>query len=426
MTTKAGFSSLNRTITGGVSKGDSNPLLLSLKDKFISARVKNIILDENSENFEDLEKWASIGSIQYEIVDYQTPEGELSGIAYPLFPNIKHYPLLEEIVLLIKLPGKYIGEFSDDDRYYYLPPVSIWNHPHHNANPNQVKSSGAPESQTKSTQQISAGSSNKTANSEESLDFNGNSGGTFVEKTNIHPLLPFAGDVILEGRFGNSIRLGNTSKTDSTYANIWSTTGNNGDPITILRNGQSPESSEEGWLPVTENINTDVSSITLTSTQKIPINLSNEDYSAFNEPPTTAQEYTDNQVILNSGRLLFNSRQDDIIISSGNKVAIQGIKTVGISSDADITLNSTDVRLGNKTADQQLVLGNDFMVQFEALVQGVSNLCDKLKTSQNWPGGAAVPNVPLIGVAINTKVTAEAILNNIKKGVLLSKASRTI
>jgi hypothetical protein len=71
-------------------------------------------------------------------------------------------------------------------------------------------------------------------------------------------------------------------------------------------------------------------------------------------------------------------------------------------------------------------LGDDFMVQFEALVQGVSNLCDKLKTAQNWPGGAAVPNLPLIAVAINTKVTAESILNNVKAGKLLSKVSKTV
>ena len=426
MTTKAGFSSLNRTITGGVSKGDSNPLLQSLKNKFISARVKNIVLNENSENFEDLGGWSSIGSIQFEIVDYQTPEGELSGIASPLFPNIKHYPLLEEIVFLIKLPGKYIGEFSDDDRYYYMPPLAIWNHPHHNANPNQVKSNGAPESQTKTNQQIEAGATNKSSNSEEDLDFNGESGGTFVEKNNIHPLIPYAGDVLFEGRFGNSIRLGNTSNIDSQYKNEWSEVGNDGDPITIIRNGQPSDVNDEGWLPLTESINLDQSTMYMTSTQKLPLTPSNEDYSAFEEPPTNASEYTQNQIVLNSGRLYFNSRLDDIVLSSAGNVAIQGIKSVGISADETLTLNSSDIRIGNKAADQSLVLGDDFMVQFEALVQGVSNLCDKLKTAQNWPGGAAVPNVPLMGVAINTKVTAEAILNNIKKGVLLSKVSRTI
>ena len=73
-------------------------------------------------------------------------------------------------------------------------------------------------------------------------------------------------------RFGNSIRLGSTIKTKNIlYQNNWSEFGKNGNPITILRNGQSPDSSDEGWLPVIENINKDLSSIYLTSNQKIPL-----------------------------------------------------------------------------------------------------------------------------------------------------------
>ena len=57
--------------------------------------------------------------------------------------------------------------------------------------------------------------------------------GSFVEKTNIHPLLPFAGDNIYEGRWGNSIRFGSTVPLTSTsgssntleYQNNWSFVG---------------------------------------------------------------------------------------------------------------------------------------------------------------------------------------------------------
>jgi len=422
---------MDRGLTGAIksqsprsSDSVSRQEFENFKSNFVKARVLDIIYDENSNGWEELGQWNGLGTIQFEVVDYQTRKEKSRGTARPIYPNMKNGPLKNEIVYLLKLPAEQNSN-TDNTDYYYLPPVPIWNHPHHNAMPNLIDGLDD-ENQKQDYEQIEGGSVRRVTDSSTEIPLNNNGNGTFVEQTNIHPLLPFAGDVILEGRFGNSLRLGNTAKTESEYANIWSSDGNNGDPITIIRNGQSPEASEEGWLPVTEDINTDLSSITLTSTQKIPINLSNEDYSAFDEPPTTAQEYVENQVILNSGRLLFNSRQSDVIISSGNKVAIQGIGTVGVSSDADITLNSADVRLGNKSADQSLVLGDDFMVQFESLVQGVSNLCDKLKTAQNWPGGAAVPNIPLIGVAINTKVTAEAILNNIKKGKLLSKVSKTI
>lgn len=414
----AGVSQKNNYVTAGEFK--------DFTSRFVKARVVDIIYDENSPNFDNQGQWNGIGTIEYQLVNFQGPAKKSRGFARPMYGNLVQFPLKNEIVFLFKLPDQGINTDSGSESFYYINPVSIWNHPHHNAIPNPIQDAPQDPGQESDYQQVEGGSVRRVSDGSTEIDLNGDSGGTFVEKTNIHPLLPFAGDILVEGRFGNSFRLGNTSKTTSEYTNTWSEVGENGDPITIIRNGQSEEASEEGWLPTTEDVNTDLSSITLTSKQKIPINLSNEDYSAFDEPPTNAQEYTNNQVILNSGRLLFNSKSDDIILSSVNKVAIQGIGTVGITSDTDITLNSSDVRIGNKSADQQLVLGNDFMVQFEALVQAVSNLSSKMKTSQNWPGGAAVPNVPLIGVAINTQVTAESILNNIKAGKLLSKVSKTI
>ena len=76
--------------------------------------------------------------------------------------------------------------------------------------------------------------------------------------------------MILEGRFGNSIRFGSTNiSNEISNPNGWSDLGNTGDPITIIRNGQSSKLDDKGWLPTTENINEDASSIYLTSNQRI-------------------------------------------------------------------------------------------------------------------------------------------------------------
>ena len=91
-------------------------------------------------------------------------------------------------------------------------------------------------------------------------------------KINIKPLLPYEGDYILEGRFGNSIRFGATARSEVipiSQSNNWSTgtKGEIGDPITIIRNGQSVTLDNQGWVHTLENINTDPSSIYLTSNQ---------------------------------------------------------------------------------------------------------------------------------------------------------------
>ena len=138
-------------------------------------------------------------------------------------------------------------------------------------------------------------------------------GTTFKERSNIHPLLPFEGDVIQEGRWGNSIRWGSTVKNTP---NNWSVVGNNGDPIIILRNGQSINASTEGWIPITEDINTDLSSIYATSTQQIPLNASSTSYTSYKDnKPVIPNQYSGNQLILSSGRLVFNSTKDHVLLS---------------------------------------------------------------------------------------------------------------
>ena len=74
-------------------------------------------------------------------------------------------------------------------------------------------------------------------------------------------MIPFEGDMILEGRFGNSIRFGSSNPRGK---NEWSENDSEGEPITIISNGQG--STE--YTPL-EDINNDASSIYLTSNHNI-------------------------------------------------------------------------------------------------------------------------------------------------------------
>mgnify|MGYP007047366809 FL=1 len=418
-----GFAALNNNLNqvdvSGLAVKSSN-----LDNTYQTGRVLNVILDENSDNFESYGEWNGIGTIEFEIVNYQSSREGGKTIATPLLSNNKKYPLVNELVLIFRLPDTGLGVRTGSEKFYYLNTLSLWNHPHHNAYPNPLKPQS--DEQTQDYTQTSGGNVRRVKDGSTEIDLNGESGGTFVEETNIHPILPFAGDVIVEGRFSNSIRLGNTAKTDSKYANNWSENGDDGSPITIIRNGQPEDSSELGWLPVTENINKDLSSIYLTKDQKIPLELDNELYEAFNEAPITAPEYLENQIVLNSGRLVLNAKTDSVLISANKQIAITSIGTVGIASDSDINLAAPKVNLGSKDAAQALILGDDFMQQFEALLKGVKNVCGALEKSQNWPGGAPVPNVPVNAAASNTKAVSQSILNLVKNDKLISKVSRTV
>ena len=224
-----------------------------------SVRVIDIILDPVHPKYHTSE---DIGTIFYAKID--TRKGatipEVLPIAKPLFSFQKYYPLKNEIVLI--LDGDIIETDNARRRVkYYLPSINIENNPHHNATPWVGHNVEKSKAGTQNYQNASDGNVKNSQNTPLEIDF----GNYFLEKDYIRSLRPFEGDNILEGRFGNSIRLGSTTKKQ----NAWSQNGENSDPIIIIRNGQYDNPTDTTFGPNTENINFDDSSIYLTSNQNI-------------------------------------------------------------------------------------------------------------------------------------------------------------
>jgi hypothetical protein len=418
---KFGFAGQNQSYSPDSSLASINRRIENLANKLIPARVIDVILDESHPDFISLGEWNGIGIIKYELINF--PEGEqiANKIAKPLLANIKTFPLKNEIVFLIRLPDTdSLNNLTDNETYYYLTLISMWNHPHHNAFPNPLNNSTIPESQKKDYKSIEEGNIRRVTDNSTEINLNStnNSGGKFVERINIHPILPFTGDNIFEGRFGNSIRLGSTIKSNSQYKNNWSTSGNEGDPIIVIRNGQPTNSSDEGWLPVVENINNDLSSIYFTSTQKLPINVSSTNYTGIRNEyiPVFPQSYNLPQVILNSGRLLLNSTTDSILLSSKKVISLSAIEDIGLSSRGNISLSSKGIRLGGSEANESLIMGDSFIFQFNKLLDSLSLLCEALTTEP------ALKSTPLIATGLSNTIKAVKDVSN----SFTSKISKTL
>jgi len=219
------------------------------------ARVKDILLNNEQSLFKKLKGWADIGTIQFKPLYSSVDIDTISySFAKPLFTNIKQYPLKEEIILILSAPSNELNNNPNSNEFYYFPyPVGIWNSNHINPLPD-----------------IS------------NYDFNPkdlNLGETFKEKEGIKNLLPEEGDIIIEGRFGSSIRFSSTSKKTK---NPWSSVGEDGDSIIIIRNGQILQSDSSPWTPIYEDINSDGSSIYMTTGQEIPLELACKNLQSFN------------------------------------------------------------------------------------------------------------------------------------------------
>jgi len=407
--------------SGGVEQ--LSQIMAKVKGGIQVGRVTDIILNGAYPNIEDYGGLNGIGTIFWELTKETNPA---IGIAKPFYPQTSAYPLVNEIVLLFKLPNNKIGKNLSEGSYYYINMVSLWNHPHHNAYPNPKTTTTLPDSQQKDYQQTNAGAVRRVGDKDSDdqsteIDLNSPinpSQATFKERTNIHPLLPFAGDIMYQGRWGNSIRFGSTAKPldmPNIFSplgpslklgsyNDWSEVGENGDPITIIRNGQPSESSDEGWVPITEDVNDDLSSIYCTSTQKIPIETINNEFTSYSTPPKSPNLFTSPQVIINSDRLVFNAKKDHVLISGEKSVFLGANSSLNFNAGNNMVLECKDIKLGNNSATEPLILGDTFLDNLDVVFTKLDQLCTQLSLSTIWPAGAPVANGGVITVASSLKV----------------------
>lgn len=411
---KTGNNALTRSTTYSPASpsisSDLKSEIQNLKSKIIAARVTDIVLDNNHSKYLNVGGWAGIGAIYFEHVN-SSGNSTNTNYALPYDAQLKTFPLVNEIVLLLSLPNKNHGKNTSSETFYYLKPLGIWNHPHHNAYPSIYNN-------IRLNIQNNTNNPSPTYNNIDDTDIlnspNNSSQNTFIEKGNIYPLIPFMGDSILEGRYGQSIRFGSTSKSKGSIKNNWSDSGKNGDPIIILRNGQSPLIEEPGWVPTSENIRNDLSSIYLTSTQKLKDFKveGNENYSAFpsNFQPQPPSQFTSPQIAINSNRVVINAKEDSILLSAKKVISLSVGNSVGITTPS-FYVGSNTIRLGGNDAKEPILKGNTTVSLLKSLVESVEKLAQILEVEKNWPKGALVTSNNT--VATNARSTLQDLLKQL-------------
>tara|TARA_B100000963_G_scaffold208672_1_gene181763 strand:- start:5135 stop:6391 length:1257 start_codon:yes stop_codon:yes gene_type:complete len=382
------------------------------------ARVLDIIINEtdNPELFKEKGEWNAIGGVFFTQIGTAVPNSiENASFALPINPYFKSFPLKNEIIYVYSLPNSSIETDTQGTIFYYFPPLNVWNSNHHNGVPSPYNGDDIPEYQKRDYQLSEGGVVRRIKDGGTEI----NLGKTFIERSNIKPLQSFEGDIIHEGRWGQSLRFGSTVNNSSIF-NPWSSTGTNGDPITILRNNQYDD-GRDPWIPQVENINEEQSSIYLTSTQKIPINVASKNYNSFIEglEPILPEEYSGEQIILNSGRILFNAKSDDILLTSADSINLNAVETVNIDAQEGVAVvvgAESDILLGSIDLDvvEPLVLGDTFLEDLQNLANSLIALGSAIEIT---PIGSGVPfavNAGLPPLGAQVKSSAQKIINNIE------------
>ena len=211
-----------------------------MRVNFLLAEVlENTITDTYKYNEEDAN--SNISTVLVRTYDEDKVQ-EL--ICKPANARNNEIPLVGEHVLIFQGTN----DFSTADRFrrqwYYFPAYNIQSNINHNALP------GIAEIQTSNVN--ATGTQNEL-------------GKSFKEKS-ISKLQYFEGDSILEGRFGNSIRLGSTVNNGNyTLKPTWSSTID-GDPIIIISNKHLDKDTNEFTI---ESFKNDSSAFYLTSMQQL-------------------------------------------------------------------------------------------------------------------------------------------------------------
>lgn len=313
--------------------------------------------------------------------------------AIPIDYNIKKIPIVGECVILVVAASQTSRSTNIGRRYYYTHTIPFHGSYNHN---------GLPTVSSKNSEYYNQQDSQAGLFSTNRINIK-NSGNpeidtTFSEPSTLTPLQLFSGDVLVEGRFGNSIRFGSTVKPTQPFAAApsWGQgTTTPGDPIIIISNGRK-KSNENNRLSV-ESLNEDASSIWLTSGQQIffsPATLTNELIINNKVDSGFRSNFSGNQLFLNSDRVNINAKQYEINLFSKNSINLTSTGPVLLQSGEDkIEMESARINLGIN-AQHPAVMGDILFDLLDRLCQTLMDMCDEL-VAETHPTGVGPTGVPL-------------------------------
>ena len=230
------------------------------------------------------------------------------------------------------------------------------------------------------------------------------------------------GDIVVEGRHGNSLRIGSRSINPYVYISNGRDeednfeNSNNGGLIGITSYGTLSEHFGFYASGITENkkyfnLASDMSPIL--SNRTIYNTIKSLTYNLEKTAEDIIYGYKKNQMLFNSDRITINSKQDDIYLSSFKDVHIGARKNITISTSKDLIINSRTTVLGNPIKDNQVRPDLDNLVLASKLTEVLKDILSLLRNAHGICQGTALPltdsmNQPLNIDSIERKITAIA------------------
>jgi hypothetical protein len=311
--------------------GNKNTSFRSSAKRILVAHVLNVIKSGHPiiKNYPQ-----AVGAISIKIVGLENnkEENDVEHTAFPIDRSNFRLPFAGEQVLVTKYPSDAIGKFI----FYYLDVVTAEQYLVNNINPFLA---GGPAS-VSSLPRTSIAPSNdilklvgldKEVVAKRFINRNDFEEST-LNSTAVLPVKPREGETILEGRMGGVIKLTHTN----TKQGVWNPTtqitnlgdSKDGDPFLIIKATKRPVPTADGNLLDfygDDDINADLSSVYLVSSQKIPMEVDSSikmlSWAIATKAGETVGAADENSAVLQSffpGEVYDPTKTPDVITSNIN------------------------------------------------------------------------------------------------------------
>ena len=323
-------------------------------------------------------------------------------VAFPLRREILQLPVKNETVRIYNIAGR--------DYYEKITPE---NSPNFNTDTTLVVYGLKTTKETDGTKHNSVNNYQETsqtgiANSDKSTNTSDNikdgfGGKYFKRNMKIHQLALNEGDTLLQGRFGHSIRFSGYIHDDKDNGMAY--------PAIMIRNGENSDNQKKKvYDVVSEDINKDGTSIQITSGEyktlynSTTIKVNKE----ANDNYPSSDDLKGEQLVINSGRLLFSSKTAETFLFSKKTFSIftDDVVTIDtekgyklISQNGNIEINAKHnkniilaVNTGGKVfhgkdgAEEQAILGNKLVDLLGQLIDAIDAMTIATPSGPSAPG----------------------------------------
>jgi hypothetical protein len=362
---------INTGATSGVSAGGGGSI--------IYGRVAKVNESVTSEGIK------GINSIKFSLLR-KTTEGPLDSdngtfTAYPLTIDFLSVPLIGEVVEIYVAPSPNLNVLKTADNYYYSRIVNLWNNPKDNLFFDVKRT--IPEN-------------------------------PLHNLVDLNPIQSKQGDTLIQGRYGQIIRFHQEQ--------------DNGKPRIFLGTGRQFESPAINQIQL--DINKSQSAIEFIAegvSNLTAVKTFGRSYRS-SEKPKTPNSYEGEQILISTGRVVINSKQDSTLIASKESVGISS-NTINQEASKEICLESPKIYLGKKAMisenPEPVLLGNQVEQYLIDILNEVIRIADSLNTASTASGDT----LPILSAKAGaSSVVLKALikkLNPIGESTLKSKKSFT-